>query len=162
MNHIEVMSSYGTDFHDRILQAGKQDVRYLEIVDRLQQDDSTGTSTSHGTCTSSGAITSTCSGTGIGVNVQDLDYCLMADGLVRFRDRIYVSDNSELKKVILREFCVKPYLGHLGYRKTFTMNRFYYWPNLKKDVAEFLVRCLDCQMVKVESKHRGGNYSQLR
>ena len=33
-----------------------------------------------------------------------MDYHLTADGLFRFRDKIYVSDNSELKKVILREF----------------------------------------------------------
>lgn len=39
----------------------------------------------------------------------------MENGLVRFRNTIYVIDNSELKKIILREFHVKPYLGHLGY-----------------------------------------------
>ena len=56
-----------------------------------------------------------------------MDYCLTLDGLVRFRDRVYVPDSSEVKKVILREFHVKPFLGHLGYRKTLTtMKRFYY------------------------------------
>ena len=33
----------------------------------------------------------------------------MTDGLVRFRDRIYVPDNNELKKHILREFHAKSY-----------------------------------------------------
>jgi hypothetical protein len=57
-----------------------------------------------------------------------------------------VPDNSELKKVILREFHVKPYSGHPGYQKTLTtVKRFYYWPNLKRDVAEFVARCFDCQ-----------------
>ena len=65
-----------------------------------------------------------------------MDYCLTTDGLVKFRGRIYVLDNSELKKVILREFHAKPYLGHPGYQKTLTaVKKFYYWPNLKKDVA---------------------------
>ena len=51
----------------------------------------------------------------------------MVDGLVRFRDRIYVLDNNELKKVILREFHAKPYSGHPGYQKTLTaMKKFYY------------------------------------
>ena len=69
----------------------------------------------------------------------------MADGLVRFRNMIYVPDNSELKKVILREFQVIPYSGHLGYHKTMiATNKFYYWLNWKKDVAEFVARCLDC------------------
>jgi len=36
-------------------------------------------------------------------------YCLTMDGLVRFRDRIYVLDINELRKVIVSEFHVKPY-----------------------------------------------------
>ena len=65
-----------------------------------------------------------------------MDYRLTSDGLVRFRDMIYVADNSELKKVILREFHVKQYSGHPAYQKTLNaMKRFYYWPNMKKDVA---------------------------
>jgi len=70
---------------------------------------------------------------------------------------IYVLNCSELKKIILREFHVNPYLGHPGYENTLTVvKKFYYWPNLKKEVAEFVARCLDCQQVKVECKHPGG------
>lgn len=43
-----------------------------------------------------------------------MDYCLTVDGLVIFRDGIYVSDSSELKKVILRDFNANPYSGHPG------------------------------------------------
>jgi len=83
-----------------------------------------------------------------------VDYCLTLDGLVRFRDRIYVSDNSELKKVTLRDFHAKPYLGHARYQKTLTsVKRFYYWPNLKRDVAEFVAKCYGCQRVKAKCKH---------
>lgn len=70
----------------------------------------------------------------------------MADGLVRLRDRIYVSDDNELKKLILREFHAKPYSCHLGYQKTFTIvKKLYYCPNFKNEVAEFIARCLDYQ-----------------
>lgn len=66
-------------------------------------------------------------GIGTGVGVQDVDYCLMTDGFIRFRGRIYVPDNSELKKVTLREFHAKPYSCHPSYQKTLTaMNIFYY------------------------------------
>jgi len=68
-----------------------------------------------------------------------------------------VLNKSELKKLILREFHVKPYLGHIGYHKTLNVVKiFYYWQNVKKDVEEFVARCLDCQMVKAEYKHIGG------
>ena len=56
-----------------------------------------------GICTSIGSGTSTC----IDVGARDVDYHLMADRLVRFRDKIYVSDSSEIKKVNLREFHAK-------------------------------------------------------
>lgn len=80
-----------------------------------------------------------------------MDYGLTTDRLVRFRDVIYVLDSSELKKVILREFHVKPYSFHLGYQKTLTIvKKFYYWSNLKKDVVEYVARYFDCQHVKVE------------
>ena len=41
----------------------------------------------------------------------------MTDGLAKFIDRIYVSNNNELKKLTLREFHVKLYSSHLGYQK---------------------------------------------
>jgi len=67
------------------------------------------------------------------------------DGLVKFKDRVYLSDNSELKKVILREFHVKPYSAHPSYHKTLTaVKRYYYWSNIKKDVREFVAMCFDC------------------
>ena len=88
-----------------------------------------------------GSDTSFRIGRGIGYDTRtdDVDYCHTTDGLVRFRDMIYVSNINELKKVILREFHVKPYSIHPSYHKTLTaVNRFYYWPNLKKDVAASL------------------------
>eukprot|EP00253_Pinus_taeda_P028875 PITA_28875 len=100
-------------------------------------------------------------GTGVGVGKgtvnQDANYHLTADGLVRFRDRIYVPNYSELKKLILMELHVTPYLGHPEYQKTLAMvKKFYYWLNLKKEVVELVARCLDCQQINTECKHLGG------
>eukprot|EP00253_Pinus_taeda_P027558 PITA_27558 len=107
VNHLEAMSSYGMNLHDRILQASQQYVRFMEI-------------------------------------------------LHRFRDKIYVLDNNELTKVILREFHAKPYSGNPGYQNTLTtVNKFYYWLNLKSGVAVFMARCFDCQRVKAECKNPG-------
>lgn len=86
-----------------------------------------------------------------------MDYSLTVDGLVKFRDRIYVSHISELKKVILKEFHAKPYSGHPGYQKTLkTLKRYYYWPNLMRNVGDFVARCFNYQRVKVECEHLGG------
>lgn len=119
----------------------------------LQQG--TGTCINNGTGTGIGIVTS--SGIGIGPGAHDVDYCLTTDGLVRFRDMIHVPDNSEVKKVILREFHVKPYSHHPGYQKTLTtVKRIHHQPNLKRDVAKFVARCFDYQCVKAECKHPGG------
>lgn len=92
-----------------------------------------------------------------GTGDQDADYHLTTDGLVRFRDMIYVPNCSELTKLILREFHMKPYSGHPGYHKTSTIvNSLYYWPNLKKEVVEILARCLDYQQVTIECNHLVG------
>ena len=96
-------------------------------------------------------------GTGTSTGDQDADYRLMADGLVRFRDKIYVSNCSELKNLILREFHVKLYSGHTRYQNTLAVvKKFHYWPNLKKEVVKFMARCLYYQQVKAECKHQGG------
>ena len=86
-----------------------------------------------------------------------MDYCLTADGLVIFMEMIYVSDNNEFKKLILREYHAKPYLGYPSYQNMITtVKKFYYWTNLKRDIAKFMARCLDCQQFKVECKRIGG------
>ena len=75
---------------------------------------------------------------------RDEEYHLMTDGLVRFRNKIYMTSSSELKKLILREFHVNPSSSHLGYHKTLTLfKKFYHFPNLKKEVVEFVARFLD-------------------
>jgi len=43
VHHLAAISSYGTNLQDRILQAGLQDVMYMEIVHRLQQGTGIGT-----------------------------------------------------------------------------------------------------------------------
>lgn len=74
-----------------------------------------------------------------------MDYHLKVDHLIRCGNKIYVPDDKELNNLILRKFHVKLYLGHLGYDTTLSkVNKFQYWSNLKKEVVDFVTRCLDC------------------
>jgi len=130
----------------------------MEIMHRLQKSTGTGIGGSTVIGMSSNTIIGTDThssiGTGIGAGVHDVDYCLTTYGLVRFIDRTYVPDNSELKKVVFKEFHVKPYSGHPGYQKTLTAEKiFYYWSNLKRDVAEFVARCFNYYCLKAECMH---------
>jgi hypothetical protein len=57
----------------------------------------------------------------------------------------------------LREIHNVPYVGHPGYQKTIVaIKSQYYWPSMKKEVIDFIARCLECQKVKVEHRHPTG------
>ena len=46
---------------------------------------------------------------------------------------------------------------HLGGDKMYwDMKRMFYWGGMKKDVAEFVAKCLVCQRVKVEQQKPDG------
>ena len=50
---------------------------------------------------------------------------------------------------ILQEHHDTPLGGHLGVDKTLEIvSRFFYWPNMKKTVHEYVTSCHECQMVK--------------
>ena len=50
-----------------------------------------------------------------------------------------------------------PYSGHPGYQKTIaTARKQYFWPGMKKDLTEYISRCMKCQKVKVEHQHPAG------
>ena len=50
-----------------------------------------------------------------------------------------------------------PYSGHPRYQKTIaTARKQYFWPGMKKDMVEYISRCMKCQQVKVEHQHPTG------
>jgi hypothetical protein len=53
-------------------------------------------------------------------NSDELDISIDKEGLLRFKNRLYVPDSIELKLTILDEVHKKPYYGHPGYQKTIT------------------------------------------
>ena len=60
-----------------------------------------------------------------------------------YKNRLYVPNISEVKLLILNEVHKSPYSGHQVYQKMITMLRKeYFWPNMKNEVVEFIVRCI--------------------
>eukprot|EP00253_Pinus_taeda_P001534 PITA_01534 len=55
------------------------------------------------------------------------------------------------------EFHVSHYAGHPGYQKMMiAIRKDYFWPGMKKNIAEYLARFLECQQIKVEHQHPTG------
>jgi hypothetical protein len=84
-------------------------------------------------------------------------YQILEEGLLTYRNRLYIPNCDNLKRFIMDELHNRPYTGHPGYQKMIkATKKQFYWPGLKKDIANYLATCLECQQVKVEHRHSAG------
>ncbi|WJX73966.1 hypothetical protein P8452_57684 [Trifolium repens] len=68
------------------------------------------------------------------------------DGLLYFKDRIYVPDMSDLRQAILKEYHNTPLAGHSGLHPTlFRLSASFLWPGVYRDVKLFVKTCVTCQ-----------------
>jgi hypothetical protein len=59
--------------------------------------------------------------------------------------------------VIIRDMHNVTYAGHPGYQKTMAVVKgHYFWLGLKKEIAEYIARCMECQKVKADHRHLAG------
>ncbi|EOY03078.1 Retrotransposon protein, putative [Theobroma cacao] len=73
------------------------------------------------------------------------------DGVLRYGTRLYVPDGDGLRREILEEAHMAAYVVHPGATKMYQdLKEVYWWEGLKRDVAEFVSKCLVCQQVKAE------------
>jgi hypothetical protein len=60
---------------------------------------------------------------------KDEDCELGIDGILLYKNRVYVPNYLEFRSVILKEMHSVPYAGHPGYQKIVsTVKSHYYWP----------------------------------
>ena len=70
---------------------------------------------------------------------------LEEDGILTYKGRIYIPNVAELRRVVMDEIHQAPYFGHPGYQKTIaTARKQYFWPGMKKDMDEYISRCMKC------------------
>jgi hypothetical protein len=121
---------YQIDIKGRNLEATKSDPQYMEMVTKLQQ----------------------------GKMLQKVEYYrLEDDGILMYRNIIYVPNSHKLRSMILKEMHSVPYVGHLGYQKIVeAVKSQYYWPSMKKEIVEYIAKCMKCQRVKAEHRHTVG------
>ena len=72
-------------------------------------------------------------------------YKLEEDGLITYKDIIYIPNVADLRRVVMDEIHQAPYSSHPGYQKTIAIARKqYFWLGMKKDMAEYISRCMKC------------------
>ena len=75
------------------------------------------------------------------------------NGVLWFRNRFCVPNDSALKKKLLKESHESALTTHPGITKMYQdLKPYYWWTGMKKDIANYVACCLTCQRVK--TKHQ--------
>ncbi|KAL0549424.1 hypothetical protein IC582_013906 [Cucumis melo] len=88
---------------------------------------------------------------------QAVEFSLSSDGGLLFERRLCVPSDSAIKTELLSEAHSSPFSMHPGSTKMYQdLKRVYWWRNMKREVAEFVSRCLVCQQVKAPRQKPAG------
>ena len=78
-----------------------------------------------------------------------LDFNLSPEGIVRFRNRLVIPNDENLKREVLEEAHRSKYTIHPGSNKLYQdLRQLYWWDKMKRDIAQYVQTCLVCQQVK--------------
>jgi hypothetical protein len=90
------------------------------------------------------------------------DFSISEDGTLKYRNRLCVPKEDNLRKEILTEAHQSLYTIHPGSTKMYRdLRERYWWNGMKKEVAQFVERCLTCQRVKAEHQKPAGMLKPL-
>ncbi|KAA0036152.1 pol protein [Cucumis melo var. makuwa] len=80
---------------------------------------------------------------------QGEDFSISSDDGLMFEGRLCVPENSAVKTELLTEAHSSPFTMHPGSTKMYQdLKNVYWWRNMKREVTDFVSRCLVCQQVK--------------
>jgi hypothetical protein len=89
-------------------------------------------------------------------------YQLLNDDMLTYEGRFYIPNCDDLNRFIMDELHKIPHTSHLGYQKMITTTKkLFYWIRLKKDIIDYLVKCLECQHVKEDNQHLASLFQPL-
>jgi hypothetical protein len=81
----------------------------------------------------------------------ETSFQVISDGLIAMGKQIYLPEDKILKDEILREAHESRFATHSGSTKMYKdLKEYYWWPNMKREIAEFMSNCGICQQVKIE------------
>ncbi|KAL0536582.1 hypothetical protein IC582_025533 [Cucumis melo] len=88
---------------------------------------------------------------------QGESFSISSDDGLMFEGRLCVPEDSAVKTELLTEAHSSPFTMHPGSTKMYQdLRSVYWWRGMKRDVADFVSRCLVCQQVKAPRQHPAG------
>ena len=116
--HVASLSICQSHLRQQIVNHTATDEMYVQVTDKLQQQS---------------------------LEKKYEGYKLEEDGLLTYKNGIYIPNVAELRRIVMDEIYQAPYSGHPRYQKTIaTSRKQHFWPGLKKDMAEYISRCMKC------------------
>ncbi|XP_070022880.1 uncharacterized protein [Nicotiana sylvestris] len=84
------------------------------------------------------------------------------DDALRLQGRLCVPNVDGMRETILEDAHSLRYSIHPGVTKMYcNLRKHYWWRRMKKDIVEYVARCLNCQQVKYEHQRPGGLLQQM-
>ena len=82
--------------------------------------------------------------------------------ILKFGNRICVPNDERIKRIILEEAHKSKLSIHPGTTKMYQdLKRMFWWPKMKKEIAQYVESCLICQKAKVEHQRPAGMLQPL-
>ena len=94
---------------------------------------------------------------------KETEFTVNENGVLYYKDRVCVPDDDELRKSILEEAHSGSFVIHPGSTKMYQdLKMSFWWSGMKRDVSEFVTKCLVCQRVKAEHQVPSGLLQPIR
>ncbi|TYK23828.1 reverse transcriptase [Cucumis melo var. makuwa] len=88
---------------------------------------------------------------------QGEDFSISSNDGLTFEGRLCVPEDSAVKKELLTDAHISPFTMHPRSTKMYQdLRSVYWWRNMKREVADFVSRCLVCQHVKASRQRPAG------
>jgi hypothetical protein len=85
------------------------------------------------------------------------------DGSLMMGQRLYVPNDEAVKRMVLQEAHESKFSIHPDSTKMYRdLKHLYWWPNMKREIAEYVSKCGICQQVKVEHQRPAGPLQPLQ
>ena len=96
-------------------------------------------------------------------NGKEIEFTVNEDRVLYYKDRVCVPDDNDLRKSILEEAHSGSFAIHPGSTKLYQdLKMSFWWSRMKRDISEFVTKCLVCQRVKAEHQVPSGLLYPIR
>ena len=90
-------------------------------------------------------------------NGKETEFTVNENAVLYYKDRVCVPECNDLRKSIIEEAHSGSFAIHPGSTKMYRdLKMSFWWSGMKRDVSEFVTKCLVCQRVKAEHQVPSG------